>query len=134
MLRFLFPLALIATPAAVQAQTPTPAPTPTHGQARPEIEQADPQLTLEQRAMMRCSAAFAITAFRQDNGDAAALRFPDMSARGQEFFVRAIARLMDETGLNRSEVEALLSSEARRIAGEGDLAQVVRPCLSLLPD
>lgn len=116
MFRFLLPLALIAAPSAVAAQ------------------QADPQLTLEQRAMVRCSAAFALIANGQANGDSAALAYPDMRQSGREFFVRSLARLMEEANLSRDVVTVLLRDAAQDIARNGTLHDIVPVCLPLLDD
>jgi len=113
MIRPLFALALLAVPAAGFAQAP--------------------QLTLEHRMLLRCSAAFAITANRQASGDAEALTYPALAARGREFFVRASARVMDEAGLDRTAVAQALEAEARDLVANSALAQVMPVCLSLLP-
>ena len=51
------------------------------------------QLDTAQRGAIRCSAAFAIVAERQRQGDADALESPPLGERGREFFVRVGARL-----------------------------------------
>lgn len=113
MIRNLLPLAMLSVPAAAQ--------------------DASPQLSLEQRMLLRCSAAFAIVAEGQANGNAQALQYPPMADRGREFFVRASARVMDEAGLDRAAVSAALATEARDISEDGTLEQVMPPCLALLP-
>lgn len=92
-----------------------------------------PQLSLDHRMLVRCSAAFAIVAMGQENGNAEAMRYPDLSQRGREFFVRASARVMDEAGLDREQIEAALSAEAQDLWDNGTLADVMPVCLSLLP-
>lgn len=94
--------------------------------------QAKP-LSLEQRMLLRCSAAFAMVSHGQENGNADALQYPDMAERGKEFFVRATARVMNEAELSREEVSAALSAEAKDIASNKTLAEVMPACLSLLP-
>lgn len=113
MIRFLLPFALIAPPVAAQ--------------------DAVPQLTLEQRMLLRCSAAFALVAEGQANGNAAAQQYPAMAERGREFFVRASARVMEEAGLDRNQISAALSAEAQDIWDNGTLDEVMSPCLALLP-
>ena len=114
---------LIAAPVA--AQTPA---------SPPPAEQQDgaQALSLEHRMLLRCSAAFALMAHRQSTGDAAAQAYPPLQERGQEFFVRASARVIDEAGLGREAVTAALTAEALELQ-EGDALQQVMPaCLSAL--
>lgn len=115
MIRTTLALALLAAPLAAIAQTPPP------------------QLSLDHRMLVRCSAAFAIVANGQDNGNEAALRYPAMEERGREFFVRASAQVMDEAGLDREQIAAALSAEAQDIRDNGTLDEVMPVCLSLLP-
>ena len=97
------------------------------------IAQPAPPLTLEQRMLLRCSAGFALLANRQQAGEAAALAMPAMGTRGQEFFVRASARVMEEAGLAPAGVTAALAAEAQDIVTKDTLAQVIDVCLPLLP-
>ena len=114
-------LALLAAASAGSAQAP------------PARSQASSQVTLEQRLQLRCSAAFAMVAFGQDKGDAEALAFPPIGARGREYFVRASVSVMDEAGLDREAISAVLSQEARDIHEQRSLADVMQACLPLLP-
>ncbi|MFB0612792.1 hypothetical protein [Aurantiacibacter poecillastricola] len=95
--------------------------------------QAMPQLSLDQRMLLRCSAAFALVAEGQANGNEEAQRFPDMNERGREFFVRASAQVMDEAGLDREQIAAALSAEAQDIWDKGTLGEVMPVCLAMLP-
>ncbi len=115
MIRIAFSLALLAAPAMATAQAPVP------------------QLSLDHRMLVRCSAAFAIVSNGQDNGNAEALQYPPLAERGREFFVRASARVMDEAGLDRTQIEAALSAEAQEMWDNGTIAEVMPACLSLLP-
>lgn len=115
MIRTTLALALLAAPLAAIAQTPPP------------------QLSLDHRMLVRCSAAFAIVANGQSNGNETALRYPAMEERGREFFVRASAQVMDEAGLDREQIAAALSAEAQDIRDNGTLEEVMPVCLSLLP-
>lgn len=115
MIRTAIALALLVVPFSAQAQVPAP------------------QLSLDHRMLVRCSAAFAVVAFGQENGNEDALRYPPMQDRGREFFVRASARVMDEAGLDREQIEAALSSEAQDMRDNGTLDEVMPVCLSLLP-
>ena len=69
---------------------------PAWAQAAP-VEPAP--LSLQQSTALRCSAAFALGAALQNRGEATT--WPPLAARGREFFVRALARLMDDAGLTR---------------------------------
>lgn len=117
MIRTALALALVAAPTLAVAQAPVPA----------------PQLSLDQRMLVRCSAAFALVANGQENGNAAALRYPDLLQRGREFFVRASAQVMDEAGLDRAQIQAALSAEAQDLWDNDTLDQVMPVCLELLP-
>lgn len=92
-----------------------------------------PQLSLEQRMLLRCSAAFALVANRQQAGEAWALDYPPLAERGQEFFVRGTARLADETGVEVPAFAPLLRAEAVSLLDRPLLLQVLPVCLTLLP-
>ncbi len=115
-------LALQAAPAletpASQASNPQPS--------------ASPALSQENRALLRCAAAFAVTANAQANGDAAAQQWPVLATRGREFFVRAMAQLMDATGLDRAGIAQLASKEAQVLTATGDIGKVMPSCLIML--
>ena len=89
-------------------------------------------LSQENRALLRCAAAFALVAQGQAAGDAAAKAWPDLSVRGREFFVRAMARLMDETGRDRAGIAALANTEAQALSASGDVAKIMPSCLLML--
>ena len=82
--------------------------------------------------LLRCSAAFALVAHAQQNGDATAVGYPDMSQRGMKFFVRSSAKVMDEAELSRDQIAAALGAEARDLQGNRTLAQMMPVCLDLL--
>ena len=100
--------------------------------AAPAAAQAPPQFTLEHRMLLRCSAAFALIAYRQETADADAAQYPPLKERGSEFFVRASARVMDEAGLDRAAIDAALRTEAQGLLRGGTLAAVMPVCLSAL--
>lgn len=100
--------------------------------AAPTFAQAS-QLSLEQRMLLRCSAAFAMVAHGQENANAAALQYPDLAERGRDFFVRASARVMDEAGLSREALAQVMQAEAQDLWDNDTLDQVMPVCLSLLP-
>ena len=110
---------------ATQAAAP-PAP-----QDAPAADALSP-LPAAQQGAIRCSAAFALVAERQRQGDEAALVYPPVGERGREFFVRTGARLMDETGMTRDAVEARLRTQAGVILAEGSLDEIMPACLMLL--
>jgi hypothetical protein len=112
---FILPaLALAAVPAV--AQQPAPA----------------PQLTDEQRTLLHCSATFALVSGRQHAGDKDALAQPDITARGREYFVRALAQLIDDAHLDRETVVKLVQAEAARLQNSPDLLKEMPPCLASL--
>src|SRR5690606_28318022 len=108
--------------------------------AFPATAQDAPSASLEQAMLLRCSAAFAIVADEQQRGLASARAYPPLAERGREYFVRAGARLMDELGLSREQLQARLRGEVealRSAATEaGDSAAyldgVMQPCLAAL--
>lgn len=87
-------------------------------------------LSLEQRTALRCSAAFAIGAVLQQRGEHA--DWPPLAERGREFFVRASAQVMDETGRSREQIADELGAQARELADPQALAAAMPPCLMLL--
>lgn len=117
MIRIALAFALVAASTPVLAQSPAVA----------------PQLSLDHRMLVRCSAAFAIVANGQQSGSPEALRYPDLAERGREFFVRASAQVMDEAGLDREQIAAALTAEAQDLRDSGSLDAVMPVCLGLLP-
>jgi len=102
------------------------------GQANAQEAADAPQLSLEQLTAMRCSAAFAIVAVRQAQGDADALAYPALAERGREFLVRSSAQLMDEAELSRETVATLLQAEAQKLSEADKISQIMPSCLLLL--
>ncbi len=102
------------------AQAPVPLP-PT----------APPALTSENRAVIRCSAAFAIVGAQQtrDGGKSA---WPELNARGREFFVVALAGIMDEHRLGREEITGLVRAEAVRLTQTAEVETIMPACLLML--
>jgi len=91
-----------------------------------------PQLSLEHKMLLRCSAAFALIANRQAAGDADALQYPPLEERGREFFVRSSAKVMDEAKLDRTAIEAALTVEAQSLLQAGAVNAIMPVCLSAL--
>jgi hypothetical protein len=114
------PFALL--PAPLLAQEPAP--------AAPESARLD----LDQRLLLRCAATFALVANRQQAGEDWALSFPPMATRGREFFVRASARVIDETGTDRAGLDRLLAAEARQLVEYDQIASMMPLCLPLLEE
>jgi hypothetical protein len=82
--------------------------------------------------LLRCSAAFAIVAKRQEAGDAQAKAWPPLAQRGSEFFVRASARVMDEAQLDQAGIAAALTAEARMLTQGNELEKIMPGCLATL--
>ena len=97
--------------------------------ASPASAQEAPALNLEQKTLVRCSAAFALAANLQESGDRSLGEIPELRARGQEYFVRAMASLMDAEGLSREAVAALLKAEVAELAQVDTLAKAMPACL-----
>ena len=114
----MFAAALALVPVAGLAQ----------GQAHDDV-QGQPAITIEDRMLLRCSAAFAIAARRQQAGDTQALAWPDLRQRGSEYFVRASAQVMDRAGLDREEISRVLTAEAQDIVRGDTLARMMPHCL-----
>lgn len=98
----------------------------------PVIRRQSYTLSQEGKALLRCSAAFAMVAHGQSQGDAASLKWPMLEERGKEFFVRSLAQLMDETGLERGGIAALAETEAVRLRDAGEIDKVMPACLVML--
>ena len=122
MRKMIAPLALLLASPVVAQDAPA--------QPAPSVE----SLTLEQATSLRCSVAFAAIAQGQATGDPRATAHPPMEKRGQEFFVRSMARLMDELSLDRAQVEALAVSVAEEMLAKGveEVDNVMPACLLLL--
>ena len=99
----------------------------------PAFAQEAPRLSLEQRMLLRCSAAFALVARGQADGDASVGVYPPMAERGREFFVRASAQVMEEAALDRAQISAALTAEAQDISDNDTLDEVMSVCLPMLP-
>lgn len=93
---------------------------------------AAPHFSLEQKMLLRCSTAFALTAQAQSEGDAQALQHPPLANKGNEFFVRSMARVMDEAKLSRDQVIAQVVLEREELQQDDMLEQVMPACLQLL--
>ena len=111
--------AITLAPAALAQDTPLPT--------------DQPRLTLQQQTSVRCATAFALVAVAQDMEEAWALQLPAVRERGQEYFVRTSAQLMDDTGMTREQVEFLYMREASALGEDTAALEAVMPaCLTLL--
>jgi len=123
-------LALLLVPSMLAAQSP-PAPEAGPGAA---------PLSLENRTALRCAAAFAIIADGQARGNQKSMAYPALGLRGREFFVRTSARVMDDTGMDRTAVADVLRAQAQELQvdaergakTEGGIDQIMPACLLLL--
>ena len=120
------PTVLAAT--LLTASQPAPdAPAGTEPQPVPITELS--QLPVGEAAGPRCGVVFALVDVAQRAGDEQATQWPDLqSGNGREFFVRAVAKLMEDRALTREQVDALLSREARRLRDDD-----LRPAYELMP-
>ena len=98
---------------------------------------AAPKLSLEQKTLLRCSAAFAIIASEQARGVESALAYPPLGERGKEYFVQAGARLIGELKLTHEQVDGLYRAEIKRLQDESAtsddpralVTSIMQPCL-----
>lgn len=92
----------------------------------------EPSLSAQSKALLRCSAAFAMVTRGQEAGNEAALKWPKLDQRGREFFVRSLAQLMDETGLDREGISRLVSAEAQSLWDNQEIDAIMPSCLVML--
>ncbi len=121
------PLMLPVTLLSVQAGEPAPTPTQPDG-ARTSVPA---KITTEDRAVLRCSAAFAIVGARQAQqpGESA---LPEITTRGREFFVVSLASIMEELGLDRPAIEREVRVEAENLVKNNEVDKIMPACLLML--
>lgn len=112
MLTILAPLALTLTQSAPAAELP--------------------ELTLEQASSLRCAVAFGVVHQGQRQGVPGFDAYPVMAERGQEFFVRTTAKLMDDLGADRDTIMALVQQETIGLNSPERLGEVMPACLMML--
>lgn len=103
--------------------------------ATPEPAPAPPEpapLGQTDRALLRCATTFALVVRAQTEGDALAKGWPDLSQRGREFFVQAMAQLMETTGRDRAAITALANAEAEALVASGEVPKLMPACLAML--
>ena len=98
----------------------------------PVVASAQADLSLEQRMGLRCSAAFAIVAHGQSAGNEKTQQYPPLAERGREYFVRVMAQLMDDRGLTREQIAAIVESEAQSLLDNDQIAAIMPSCLATL--
>lgn len=89
-------------------------------------------LSIEQQSALRCSVAVAMAAEQQRAGQARGKDWPDLTTRGREFFVRSLAKLMDEAKLTRPMLTAHVQRETEQLKEPARLEAVMPACLLLL--
>ncbi|MEL7198220.1 MAG: hypothetical protein AAGL10_07885 [Pseudomonadota bacterium] len=93
---------------------------------------SEPALSAQSKALLRCSAAFAMVTRGQEAGNEAALKWPKLDQRGREFFVRSLAQLMDESGLDRAAISQLVGKEAQSLWDNQQIDAIMPSCLVML--
>lgn len=114
----------LITLAALGLQATSPVPS--------DSGQEDVKLSIPAQAGLRCSAAFALVSYGQENGNEASLQWPTIDPKGREYFVQTIARIMDETGIDRNQAASLVEAEAERLLDANEIDSVMPSCLALL--
>ncbi len=97
-------------------------------------------LSAQDQAAVRCSAAFAIIATEQQKGVQSAMGYPPMAWRGRAYFVNTGAQLMERYALTRDQLRSLMEGAATALQGaaaqagnpDATIAAVMPPCLTLL--
>ena len=89
------------------------------------------KITSEDRAALRCSAAFAIVGARQ-SAQSGQSQWPEINKRGREFFVVALAGLMDKRGLDRAALEREVMREAQNLTQNGQVDSIMPACMLML--
>lgn len=65
-------------------------------------------------------------------GEGTQSQWPELRERGREFFVVAMAGLMDERGFDRAMIEKLTRDAALRLREAGEVDAVMPACLLML--
>lgn len=121
--------------AAMIALQPAPGNDGTAGDSAAAAPVSFDEIPITQATAPRCGVAFAVAQGLQDAGDERASDWPDLKAAGgQEFFVRAMANLMDARALDRPAVVTLVEAEVARHRADdyAQLSQMMPGCLLLL--
>ena len=94
--------------------------------------QAEPILTPPQAAALRCGVVFALGAKLQEEKSLFAAEWPPLGTRGKEYFVRVIARLMDDTKASRETLSAMAMRQVPALGDPKATAAAMPGCLPLL--
>jgi len=127
-------LAFGLTAALALQSAPSDTAAPADAPTAPAIASLD-ELPIEQTTSARCGIAFAVVEGMQKAGHPGANELATLEGSGaREFFVLAMVRLMDETGLDREALEQIVGVEVQRhMAEEGRSAlEMIPSCLLLL--
>ncbi|WP_066527063.1 hypothetical protein [Erythrobacter sp. CCH5-A1] len=122
---------LLAAALAIQTAPESPVPATPEGN---EVVTID-LLPLEHAAAARCAVAFATVSRWQREGDARGAGYPDIAATGgREFFVRVMAKIMEDTGLGREDVIALTTRAAddNEAAGGAERVKAIMPACVMM--
>lgn len=118
-------IAAFAAPLALQAATAAPADKPATFSDLPVTEATAP----------RCGIAFATVEGWQNTDDPRGNEWPRIASTGaKEFFVVAMARLIDSQGLTREDIMRLVEAEVAAHDADGGAAitAMMPACLALL--
>lgn len=114
---------LVLAPSAIAQEA---APAPSASEAEPFVM---PELSTSQQAAYSCAMTFALVSKWQKAGDDRGTPYPDMESEGgREYFVRTMAALMDDLGLNRAQVMQMATAGVA--ATEADGAETVEQRMS----
>ncbi len=118
-----FFMTAIIAPLALQAAAMT-APDAAPEAAAPPITSLD-QLPIVEAATARCGVAFAVVGRWQRDADRRGASYPNMETHGgREFFVRAMATLMEARDLDRDSAARLVVREVSLLDSEEGADQV----------
>ena len=139
-------IALLLAPLALAQASPPPAPAPAPNSAA--AQSAGPAnahkgdkpsslagLPIEQATAPRCGIAFAIVQGWQNQADPRGEAWPAINqGQGREFFVVAMARLIDDYNLTNEDVTRLVRAEVERLSAQnGQAVSAMMPaCFTLL--
>ena len=128
-------ISLSAALALALQSAPAGAPPAGSTEAEPTPIASLDELPIEQATAPRCAIAFALVSRWQKSGDPRGAGYADLEADGgREFFVQAMAVLMDATGMTREQVSTLTFYEVGQLDnpdGEQRLAAMMPACLLL---
>lgn len=130
-----FLITSIAVPFMLQTAASPTADGAANAGAEPAITSLE-QLPIEQATAPRCGVAFAVVSRWQKSDDPRGNDYFDIEAAGgQEFFVRAMARLMEQRELSREAVMTLVGNEVESLDqadGDDRIAAMMPACLMMM--